>query len=54
MGRNEERNVLDQLLGTPEDDDLDVELGRSEKKSRSKTMILSFINHTYVDTIENI
>ncbi|CAG2105338.1 unnamed protein product [Medioppia subpectinata] len=36
MVRNEERNVLDQLLDTPEDDDLDVEFTRSEKRLKSK------------------
>ncbi|XP_054161535.1 YTH domain-containing protein 1-like [Oppia nitens] len=35
-GRNEERNVLDQLLDTPEDDELDEEFSRSEKKSKNK------------------
>jgi hypothetical protein len=36
LGRSEERNVLDELLDTPEDDDLDVELCRTDKKLRSK------------------
>ncbi len=41
LGRSEERNVLDELLDTPEDDDLDVELCRTDKKLRSKQIVHS-------------
>ncbi len=41
--RSEEKNVLDQLLDTPEDDDLDVEFSSPQKKLKSNKFFKRFI-----------
>lgn len=36
QGRREERNVLDELLESHDEDEFDVELNKNDKKIRSK------------------
>ena len=47
--RSEERNVLDQLLDTPEDDDLDAEFISPQKKLKSELFIEPLLLSHYLN-----
>ena len=52
--RSEEKNVLDQLLDTPDDDDLDVEFSSPQKKLKSKISVNRLISHKLRKIFANI